>query len=85
MKAYTLRLEDNVLQALKYISLEEHKSVKVLLTEMIEQKAVSSGGKARELVNGKSAHDREYRQVQAILHKVSDADVVKYIREDRER
>ena len=85
MKAYTLRLEDNVLQALKYMSLEEHKSVKDVLTELIEQKAMLSGGKARELVRAGKKPGSEYQRVRTILAKVAHSDVVKYIREDRSR
>jgi hypothetical protein len=78
MKAYTLRLDDELLEGLKYICLEERKSIKKMLLDLIQEKLTAySIPKRRE--------EQEGTRVKKILDKIQDKDVIQLIREDRER
>jgi len=80
MKAYTLRLDDELLIKLKYISLAEKRSIRDILLDLIEKK-VSEVESLYPQIKQKD----EINQVANILNKISDFDVYRIIREDRER
>ena len=40
MKAYTLRIDDELLNKIKYISIEENKTIREILLELIEIRSV---------------------------------------------
>ncbi|MEI6438009.1 MAG: hypothetical protein WCO69_04585 [Candidatus Omnitrophota bacterium] len=84
MKAYTLRLEDNEMQALKYVGIEERRPLRDILVELIRQRATRYPS-ARKLLEATSSLEERYDRVKHILKKVSARSVVASIREDRDR
>ena len=79
MKAYTLRLDNQVLDNLKYISLQEKKSIRQILIELIEQR-----------LNNKTTKDvtkqqQEFKKILPLLNRISSVSMTESIREDRHR
>ena len=80
MKAYTLRLNDQVLQELKYIGLKEHKSIRQILLELVEDRMHSP------YIKLQPSHEKQkLNKVMSLLNRVPVSDIVKSIRQDRER
>jgi hypothetical protein len=80
MKAYTLRLDDDTSSALKRMSLQEKKTVREILLELIRQKialAVSRGERVRE--------QKELEDNLCLLNRLSVEKVTHTIGEDRKR
>ena len=77
MKAYTLRIEEELLNKLKHISIEERKTIRELLIELIHLKISESEYTTIE--------EGEVEKVASILTKIEDNQVFHRIREDRER
>jgi hypothetical protein len=80
MKAYTLRLDDDTSGALKRVSLQEKKTIREILLELIRQKitlAVSRGERIRE--------QKEFEDNLRLLNRLSIERVAHVIRKDRER
>ena len=75
MKAYTLRIEEDLLNKLKHISIEERKTVRELLIELIRIKIAESEYIIPE--------EEEAGKVASILAKFKDNLVFRRIREDR--
>lgn len=84
MKAYTLRLDENTLKMLKYISIEEKKCIRDLLLELIQQR-IASDSRLTEMLDSEKAWDKELNSVIEILDKCRDKDIFQFIREDRKR
>ncbi|MBF0388256.1 MAG: hypothetical protein HQL20_10490 [Candidatus Omnitrophica bacterium] len=84
MKAYTLRLEDNEMQALKYVGIEERRPLKDIIVEMIRQRATRYPAAQRLLVESSSL-DARYARVKHVLRKISAKSVAASIRKDRDR
>ena len=80
MKAYTLRLSDNVLTNLKFLSLHEKKTVRQILLEIIEERLRKKNTK-KQHPEIKQSQQRMAR----LLQRVPLERVVESIREDRER
>ena len=77
MKAYTLRIEEELLNKLKHISIEERKTIRELLIELIHLKIYESEYTTIE--------EGEVEKVASILTRIEDNKVFHRIREDRER
>ena len=84
MKAYTLRLDENTLKMLKYISIEEKKCIRDLLLELIQER-IASDSRLTEMLDSEKVWDKERNRVMKILNKCRDKDFFQFIREDRER
>lgn len=80
MKAYTLRINEDVLKKLKYISLEEKKNIREILLELIDTKIYRY-----KLPFSKKNPEEEAAEVKKILNKLSDKKVLASIRQDRKR
>ena len=80
MKAYTLRLEDQLLMAIKEIGLKENKSLKQFIIEAIEEKLSKNTSKTEDLKRRKM-----YERAARLASRLTDEQVVASIREDRER
>jgi hypothetical protein len=80
MKAYTLRLDDVVLNALKHIGIIENKSVRQLLLELIDHR-ISRGISVNE--NLKEQHELE--NAVKLLKRLPTQKVVESIRREREK
>ncbi len=80
MKAYTIRMEDQDLYALKQKGLREHRTIKDIIMEAI-----------RETIHKKVEHHQSlkekkmFERAAVLASRLSIEDVVKSIREDRER
>ncbi len=80
MKAYTLRMEDQLLDTLKEIGLKEKKSLKAIIIEALRDKIF-----ARSI---KSQNFKEKKLMARAAHlasRLSDKEIVASIREDRNR
>ena len=80
MKAYTLRLEEDLMLALKQVSLKEKKSLKTVIIEALKTTIFKRTSKSESL--------KEQKLLQRAAHlagRLSDADVMRSIREDRDR
>jgi hypothetical protein len=80
MKAYTLRLDDDTSSALKRVSLQERKTIREIMLELIRQKialTVSRGERIRE--------QKELEDNLCLLNRLSVEKVTRIIGEDRER
>lgn len=84
MKAYTLRLDENTLKMLKYISIEEKKCIRDLLLELIQQR-IASDSRLTEMLDSEKTWNKELNSVIKILDKCRDEDFFQFIREDRKR
>lgn len=80
MKAYTLRLEDRLLLAIKEIGLKENKSLKQFIIEAIEEKLSKNTTKTEDLKRRKM-----YERSARLASRLTTEQVVASIREDRER
>lgn len=80
MKAYTLRLDDNVLETLKHIGIKERKTVREIMLELIEKK-ISANSSRNESIK----EQKEMEKVVRLLNRASVERVIKSIRKDRER
>jgi len=80
MKAYTLRMEDQLLDTLKEIGLKERKSLKTIIIEALREKIFTRSIKSQSFKEKKlmvrAAH---------LASRLSDEEVVASIREDRNR
>ena len=80
MKAYTLRMDDDLLSAVKQIGLKEKKSVKDIILEALKQRIYGRASKAQQI------KERKVLERGALLaSRLSDQQVVASIREDRDR
>ncbi len=77
MKAYTLRIEEELLNKLKHISIEERKTIREILIELIHLRISES--------EYTTVEEGEMEKVASILTKIEDNQVFHRIREDRER
>jgi hypothetical protein len=80
MKAYTLRLDDDTSSALKRVSLQEKKTIRKIMLELIRQKiglTVSRGERIRE--------QQELEDNLRLLNRLSVEKVTRTIGEDRGR
>lgn len=80
MKAYTLRLDDQLLMSIKEIGLKENKSLKQFIIEAIEEKISRQASKHEDLKRRKM-----YERAARLASRLTDQQVVDSIREDRER
>ena len=80
MKAYTLRLDDQLLMSIKEIGLKENKSLKRFIIEAIEEKISRQAPKSEDYKRRKM-----YERAARLASRLTDEQVVAYIREDRER
>jgi|GEM_PF-2302184 len=79
MKAYTLRIREEVLTALKHLGLKERKTVREILLELIERKLSSSMSKSESL-----KEQQNIEKVVCLLKRFPPNKVVQSIREDRD-
>lgn len=80
MKAYTLRMEDDILTALKEAGLKEKKSIRDIILEALREKLFARARKSQSL------KEQKMLQRAAILaSRLSDEEIVASIREDRKR
>ena len=80
MKAYTLRMEDELLTALKEVGLKEKKSLKSIILEAVHDKLFSRANKSQSLKEQKLL-----QRAAKLASRLSDEEVVASIREDRDR
>ncbi len=80
MKAYTLRVQNEVLDALKHISLKEHKTMRGILLELIEKKISSHSAHSEKM-----EEQKEMERVAHLMRKMPIGKVVKIIRGEREK
>ena len=80
MKAYTLRLEDELLSTLKEIGLKEKKSLKAIIIEALQEK-IFSRAKSSQSLGEKKLMQRAAR----LASRLSDEEIVSSVREDRSR
>jgi hypothetical protein len=80
MKAYTLRLDDGVLDALKHIGIKEKKTVREIVLECIE-KRISHRLSEDESLN----EQREMKTAAKLLSRLPAQTVVQSIRKEREK
>lgn len=80
MKAYTLRMEEDLMTALKEISIKEKKSLKVIILDALQNKIFSRMSKSDKLKEQKLLQRAAH-----LAHRLSDKDVLHSIREDRAR
>lgn len=80
MKAYTLRLKDRLLLAIKESGLKDNKSLKQFIIEAIEEKLSKNTTKTEDLKRRKMC-ERSAR----LASRLTTEQVVASIREDRER
>ena len=80
MKVYTLRMDDDLLSAVKQMGLKEKKSVKDIILEALKQRIYGRASKAQQ------TKERKLLERAALLaSRLSDQQVVASIREDRDR
>ena len=77
MKAYTLRIDDELLNKIKYIALEENKNIREILLELLENKVKN--------FDFPKASNTKNKKLNLILNKIPDNDILKIIRDDRGR
>ena len=80
MKAYTLRLDNDILTALKHIGLRESKTVREIMLDLIFKK-ISANASASEQIK----EQRDLKKAAELLKRLPVKKVVSAIREDRER
>jgi len=80
MKSYTLRLDDEVLDALKHIGIIENKTVREIVLECIEKRI------SRKLSEGESLKEqREMEKAAKLLTRLPTQKVIESIRKEREK
>lgn len=79
MKAYTLRMEDQELDALKQLGLKERKSIKDIIMELIRERVYKKTRNFQTLQEKKMLE-----RVAKIARRVSDEEIVASIRHDRD-
>ena len=79
MKAYTLRLDTQILDNLKYISLQEKKSIRQILIELIEQRLNN------KMTKDLTKQQQEFKKISSLLNRISSVSMTESIREDRHR
>ncbi|VAX37662.1 hypothetical protein MNBD_UNCLBAC01-1657 [hydrothermal vent metagenome] len=84
MKAYTLRIEDNLLNTLKHIGIETHKSVREILLDAAK-KEIDFYKNIIKFENISNKEDLEAKKISRILSKCSDKNIVTSIQSDRQR
>jgi hypothetical protein len=80
MKAYTLRLDDDTSSALKKVSLQEKRTIREIMLELIRQKIA--------LTVSRGEHIREQKEIEdnlRLLNRLSVEKVTRTIGEDRKR
>ncbi len=80
MKAYTLRLDDEKMLALKMIALKEKKNLRQILLELIDKKISEYLPRNRKKEKKDSA-----KKALELLQRISVEEIVDSIRKDRER
>ena len=80
MKAYTLRMDEETLTALKQIGIKEHKTVKDIILDALQQRI---HGKARQSQDMKEKRLLEHAAV--LARKIPKDDILYSIHEDRQR
>ncbi len=80
MKAYTLRVEDDILSTLKEIGIKENRSVKDIILEAIEQCVSRRASKSQSL-----KEKTRLEWAARLAQRVPLEDIVRSIREDRGR
>jgi hypothetical protein len=80
MKAYTLRLDDGVLDALKHIGIKEKKTVREIVLECIEKRI------SHKLSEDESLKEQqEMEKVAKLLSRLPTQKVIESIRKEREK
>ena len=80
MKAYTLRIEENLLSTLKQIGIKEKKTIREIILDALQKRIHDRASKTQEL------KERKMLQRAALLAgRISKEDIVSAIREDRNR
>jgi ribosomal protein L5 len=80
MKAYTLRLDEETIDALKRLGLKEKKTIREIMLELIHQKislAVSRSERIRE--------QKELQDAMQLLNRLTTEKITDSIREDHQR
>lgn len=80
MKAYTLRLEDELISTLKQVSLKEKRSLRAIIIEAIQVKISTLASKSDNL-----KEQRMMERASRLASRLKDEDIVASIREDRHR
>jgi predicted transcriptional regulator len=80
MKAYTLRMEDQLLDTLKEIGLKERKSLKAIIIEALREKIFVRSVKSQNF-----KEKRLMARAAQLASRLSDKEIVASIREDRNR
>jgi predicted DNA-binding ribbon-helix-helix protein len=80
MKAYTLRLEDQLLTILKEIGFREKKSLKSIIIEALQEK-IFKRGKSSQNLKEKKLMEKAAR----LASRLNDQQIIASIREDRLR
>jgi len=80
MKAYTLRMDDNILGELKTIGIKEKKSIRKLLMDLIASRISKDAEKSDSI-----AEQRRLSRVQRLLQRLPEEQVTRSIREMRNR
>ena len=80
MKAYTLRLDDEKMLALKMIALKEKKNLRQILLELIDKKISEYLPKDR-----KKERKGAVKKALELLQRISVEEIVSSVRKDRKR
>ena len=80
MKAYTLRLEDQLLTTLKEIGFKEKKSLKSIIIEALQEKIFKRGKNSQNLKEKKLME-----KTARLASRLNDQQIIASIREDRLR
>jgi hypothetical protein len=80
MKAYTLRLDDDTSSALKRVSLQEKKTIREIMLELIRQKIALTVSRAERIREQKELEDNLH-----LLNRLSVEKVTRTIGENRNR
>ncbi len=80
MKAYTLRMDDDILGELKTIGIKEKKSIRKLLMDLIASRISKDAEKSDNIVE-----QRRHSRVQKLLQRLPEEQVTRSIREMRNR
>ncbi len=80
MKVYTLRLEDEFISTLKEIGLKEKKSLRTIIIEALQDKIFKRVSKSDSL-----KEQKKMEHVARLASRLKDDDILKSLREDRQR
>jgi hypothetical protein len=80
MKAYTLRMDEDMLTSIKQLGLKEKKSIKEIILEALQERVYQRATKSQDLKEKKL-----FQRAAMLASRLSDKQVLDSIHEDRNR